>query len=307
MSTKVLENRFNQRISALFGIVASLMFVSCSNSHSDADAFGNFESEEVVVSAEENGRLLVFEIKEGDIIQSGSETGLIDTTMLSLKRIQLMASRYSIDARRHQVSKLAAVQKSQLGLLEKELKRAQDMAAEEAITLQKFDQVEGETQIARRQLEQILSQDEQLVAEQKVIDAQIGQIKEQIRRCRITAPVSGTVLQKYTEQGELVAAGKPLFKLADLENMFLRAYVSGSQLPEIQVGETVKVRYDKGTDDFYETEGIISWVASSAEFTPKIIQTKEERVDLVYAIKVKVKNRGQIKIGMPGEVILKTE
>ena len=136
-----------------------------------------------------------------------------------------------------------------------------------------------------------------------MIDAQIAAIDEQIRRCAIISPVQGTVLQKYIEQGELVGAGKPLYKVADLRNMYLRAYVSGAQLSDVCIGQLVTVKYDKGKNGFHETEGIISWVAASAEFTPKIIQTKDERVDLVYAIKVVVENNGQIKIGMPGEVV----
>lgn len=286
-------------------MVMGLLTVSCSSNNDLADAYGNFESEEVVVSAEESGRLLAFNLKEGDKYAENTEVGLIDTTMLSLKRSQLVASRAALDARSLQIAKTAAVQKSQLDLLQKELGRARELSAGKAITTQKFDQIEGETQIAQRQLEQILSQNEQVKAEKKVMEAQLQQVEEQLRRCRILVPQSGTVLQKYAEAGELTAAGKPLFKMADLENMFLRAYISGTQLAEVEIGQQVTVRFDRGTNDFYQTDGVITWVAASAEFTPKIIQTKEERVDLVYAVKVQVKNDGRIKIGMPGEVVFK--
>ena len=298
-------NKKNQ-ITRLIGVVVLGLFAfSCSSDESLADAYGNFESDEVVVSAEESGRLLVFNLKEGDKYVANTEVGVIDTTMLWLKRGQLLASRAALDARRLQIAKSSAVQKSQLDLLQKELDRAHELAAGNAITSQKFDQVEGQAQVAQRQLEQILSQNEQVLAEQKVLDAQLQQVDEQIRRCRIIVPQNGTVLQKYAEEGELTATGKPLFKLADLENMFLRAYISGTQLAEIELGQQVTVRFDRGSDDFYQTNGIITWISASAEFTPKIIQTREERVDLVYAIKVRVKNEGRIKIGMPGEVVFK--
>lgn len=286
-------------------MLLATMLVSCTNGKLAADAFGNFETGEVLVSAEESGRLLQLSISEGDYVQSQVAVGCIDTTILVIKRSQLLASRQALETKLNQISKNAAVQKVQIELLQKELERAQKLAANDAITAQNFDKVEGEERIARGQLEQILTQTEQVRAEQKVIDAQIEQINEQIRRSVIRSPIAGTVLQKYAEEGELVAAGKPLFKVANLNDMYLRAYISGSQLAEIVIGQEVTVRFDKGSDDFYEASGVVSWVASSAEFTPKIIQTKDERVDLVYAIKVKVENNGQIKIGMPGEVIFK--
>ncbi len=288
-------------------ILLATMLVSCNNGKTVADAFGNFETGEVLISAEESGRLLELSISEGDYVQPKVALGFIDTTMLLIKRKQLLASRQALETKLNQISKTAAVQKAQADLMQKELQRALKLAAGDAITAQNLDRVEGEERIARRQLEQILTQTEQVRAEQKVIDAQIEQINEQIRRSVIMSPIAGTVLQKYAEEGELVAAGKPLFKVANLNDVYLRAYVSGGQLSEIAIGQQVIVRFDKGKADFYETSGVVSWIASSAEFTPKIIQTKDERVDLVYAIKVKVENNGQIKIGMPGEVIFKKQ
>ncbi len=289
----------------IFVIMTGMIFSSCSSNNDISDAYGNFESDEVIISAEESGRLLFLSVNEGDKVALGDVVGLIDTTMLSIKRDQLMASRVSLDARLLQISKTASVQQAQLDLMKKEFSRAKELSAQEAITTQKYDQIEGETRIAQRQLEQILSQNDQIKAEQKVVDAQIASVDEQIRRCSLKVSSQGTVLQKYVEQGEMVAVGKPLFKVADMQNVYLRAYVSGSQLPDIKIDQSVTVRYDKGSEDFYETKGVIYWVAQSAEFTPKIIQTKQERVDLVYAIKVRVENNGQIKIGMPGEVIIK--
>lgn len=307
MRYRNLKNRLRLIACKCFGSVLIFLFISsCSNNNKTADAYGNFESDEVVVGAEESGRLMQLTINEGDVVKIGDVVGRIDTTMLVIKRQQLQASHAALDARLNQIAKAAMVQKAQLELLQKEEKRSKELAAENAITVQKLDQIEGETRIAQRQLEQIISQTDQVKAEQKVIDVQISAIDEQISRCVIVAPVEGTVLQKYCEQGELVVVGKPLFKLADLRNMHLRAYVSGSQLSDIQIGASVTVKFDNGKNGFYETEGTVAWIASSAEFTPKIIQTKEERVDLVYAIKILVQNNGQIKIGMPGEVVFKS-
>ncbi len=284
-----------------------LFLTSCTEDSGKADAYGNFEAEETIISSEENGRLLSINIKEGDIVKIDELIGVIDTTFLHIKRLQLLASREASDASLNQISKTAAVQNAQLDLLNKELSRSRELAESNAITQQKFDQVEAEVIIARRKLDQILSQNVLVRAEQSVIDAQIDAINEQISRCKIKAVIKGTVLQKYIELGELVSTGKPLIKIADLNNIFLRAYISGYQLSEIKIGQNVTVRYDKGTDGYYYTNGKISWIASTAEFTPKIIQTREERVDLVYAIKVIVENDGSIKIGMPGEVIFKPE
>ncbi|GAO27788.1 hypothetical protein JCM15548_14640 [Geofilum rubicundum JCM 15548] len=280
-----------------------ILLGACNRNEQLSDAYGNFEATEVLVSAEENGRLLSFPINEGDVIQKGQVLGIIDTTMLVLKREQLKASGYALEVGERQVEKSVAVQQAKVDLLQKELTRVRAMLEAEAVTQQRFDQVDGEVTIAQRQLSQIQAQKEQLRAERQVLTAQINTLNEQVSRCHVVAPVGGTILQKYAEAGEMTAAGKPLLKLADIEYMLLRAYITGSQLDDVTIGQSVEVLIDRGEDNYHRLEGTVTWVAQSAEFTPKIIQTKEERVDLVYAIKVRVPNDGRLKIGMPGEVV----
>lgn len=279
------------------------MFVSCNSRYGSSDAFGNFEATEVLLSAEGSGRLLTFTVNEGSVLQLGEVLGVIDTAILVLQREQIKASLDVLAVNEKQIDKTAAVQQAKIDLLEKEFLRITAMFDEGAVTKQNYDQLEGEYIISRRQLEQILSQKHQIKSEKKVLEAQIDLLDEQINRCVIISPLSGTVLQKYAEAGEITASGKPLLKVADIDYMILRAYITGAQLSEVALGQKVQVLIDKGKNSFYSLDGEVVWVAASAEFTPKIIQTKEERVDLVYAIKIRVKNDGRLKIGMPGEVI----
>lgn len=299
-----MKNRF-----ALQGFIAGtlslLLLAACNGNDQLSDAYGNFEATEVLVCAEENGRLLSLSAHEGDVVQAGQLLGVIDTTMLVLKREQLVASKHALEVSERQVDKTVGVQRAKMDVIQKELERVKAMLADEAITQQRFDQMEGEFIIAQRQLSQIQAQKEQVRAEKMVLAAQIRALDEQVKRCKVVAPVGGTILQKYAEAGEMMGAGKPLFKVADIAFMVLRAYISGAQLDDVAIGEKVEVLIDKGKDDYHRMEGTVIWVAESAEFTPKIIQTKEERVDLVYAIKVRVTNDGRLKIGMPGEVVLK--
>lgn len=291
----------------IVGGLILLFLGGCNRNNHLSDAYGNFEATEVLVSAEENGRLLSLSANEGDVVEGGQLLGIIDTTMLVLKREQLKASQYALEVSERQVDNTAAVQQAKLDLMQKELDRVKAMLADEAVTQQRFDQVEGEFIIAQRQLSQIQVQKEQVRAEMEVLAAQINALNEQVTRCRVVAPVGGTVLQKYAETGEMTGAGQPLFKVADIAYMLLRAYIAGSQLGDVAIGQQVEVLIDKGEDDYHRLEGTVTWVAQSAEFTPKIIQTKEERVDLVYAIKVRVANDGRLKIGMPGEVVFVVE
>ena len=297
-----MKNRFVLHSFIASGLIVMLLG-ACNGKAQLSDAYGNFEATEVLVSAEENGRLLSLTINEGDVIQAGQLLGIIDTTMLVLKREQLKASSKAMEVSERQVDKTVAVQQAKIDLMQKELTRVKAMLSDEAVTQQRFDQVEGEFIISQRQLSQIKAQKEQVKAEKLVLAAQINALNEQVSRCRVVAPVAGTVLQKYAEAGEMTGAGRPLFKVADIKHMLLRAYITGSQLDDITIGQQVEVLIDKGDDDYHHLEGILTWVAQSAEFTPKIIQTKEERVDLVYAIKVRVANDGRLKIGMPGEVV----
>lgn len=280
-----------------------MLLGGCSGNDQLSDAYGNFEATEVLVSAEENGRLLAISADEGDVVQAGQLLGIIDSTMLVLKREQLEASLHALEVSERQADRTVAVQQAKVDLMQKELGRVKAMRDEEAVTQQRFDQAEGEFIIAQRQLAQIQVQKEQVRAEKLVLEAQINALNEQVSRCRVVAPIGGTVLQKYAEAGEMTGAGQPLFKVANIEYLLLRAYITGAQLDDVALGQQVEVLIDKGDDDYHRLEGRVTWVAQSAEFTPKIIQTKEERVDLVYAIKVRVENDGRLKIGMPGEVV----
>ncbi len=304
------NNELKRSCSHLLGTLGVVMILmtaaGCNSNMDESDAYGSFEADEVIVSAEENGRLLQFHLNEGDRLEKGQSAGLIDTTMLVLSLKQLEASIGSVNARVLQLQKNLEVQNARLNLLQKETDRITRLHQEGAATAQQFDKVTGELEVALAEREQVRSQRATLRAEEQLVKTRMESVAEQLSRCHITVPVSGRVLQKYADEGELAMAGKPLFKMAETSELTLRAYVSGSQLAQVIVGQPVTVRFDKSNDQIDELDGVITWVASSAEFTPKIIQTREERVDLVYAIKVRVSNpEGELKIGMPGEVRFK--
>jgi HlyD family secretion protein len=280
------------------------ILLGCNGNNNMSDAYGNFEAVEIVVSSENSGILKEFNLNEGDKIEENQRVALIDTVMPFLNLRQLMASKQSAAARLIQLQKTIEVKKTRLEVLHKEVVRVSNLHEDKAVPTQKYDEVTGQYDVARKELEQVRSNRLSLQAEIDLAETRIEAAEEQLRRCVVIAPTSGTVLQKYAEKGELATHGKPLFKMAETRELVLRAYVSGHQLDDFSVGDEVSVKYDKNKDSEHETNGIITWVSSTAEFTPKIIQTKEERVDLVYAIKVLVQNpEGRLKIGMPGEVV----
>ncbi len=285
-------------------VLTTALFSACNDRLTDADAYGNFEADEVMVSAEGSGRLLQFNLWEGEVVEANHEVGIIDTTMLNLNRRELKASLQAVAARTMQLYKTIDVHKSRLEVLQKEVTRVTKMYEEDAATPRSYDEATGKLDVAQRELQMVQSQEASIKAEEAMVRSKMALLDEQLKRCRVVSPIGGTVLQKYVEAGEMVAVGKPLFKVAEIKNLILRAYVSGGQLHALKIGDKVTVRYDGKNGAMTETSGTISWVASSAEFTPKIIQTKEERVDLVYAIKIIVPNeKGELKIGMPGEVV----
>lgn len=292
---------FTSFFSLLF-LVLTLMS-GCSTDDGKADAYGNFEADEVIVSSESTGKIDWFGTEEGDKVEVGQLIALVDTTMAHFELEQLIASRASVEARLIQLQKSIEVQKERLKVMEKEVKRVTGMFEEDAVSASKFDEITGQYRIARKELLQIQSQVLALKAEMQVVEAKIYAAQERLARCKVKAPFSGTILQKYAEAGEVVAFGKPLLKMAKTDELILRAYISGVQLDDVTLGQSVRVAFDRDKKNEHQREGKITWISASAEFTPKIIQTKEERVDLVYAIKVKVPNYdGKIKIGMPGEV-----
>ncbi|MBS2100465.1 HlyD family efflux transporter periplasmic adaptor subunit [Carboxylicivirga linearis] len=286
----------------LIGITFLILLAACNNGESDSDAYGNFEATDKLISSEVSGRVMQLKVDEGQELNVGDVIALVDTTQLIIKRKQLNASRIASQSKIEQVKASIDVLNAQKGVLMKDVTRVYNMYREKAATSKQVDDLQGQVQVMDKQLIGYQTQIASVKAELEVIDAQIAEVEDLLSRCTITMPSEGTVLQKFVEQGEMVMIGKPVVKVADLNEMYLRAFVTGSQLPNIKIGQKVEVRFDKTEDSNQVMEGTISWISSSAEFTPKIVQTKEERVDLVYAIKIAVQNDGRVKIGMPGEV-----
>ncbi|WP_432670656.1 HlyD family secretion protein [Flavobacterium sp. SM2513] len=278
-------------------------FISCNKDNNDADAYGNFEATEITISSEANGKIEFLKLEEGAVLQENVLVGLIDTTQLYLNKQQLVASKNTIYSKSANVLSQRNVLNEQLKTTQIEQKRIKSMFAESAATKRQVDEIDGKINVLKQQLQSVETQNAPIINEVKAIEIQIQKIDDQLKKSRITNPVAGTVLAKYAEPNEITAFGKPLYKIANLDEMTLRVYFSETQLASIKIGQEVNVAIDEN-DGMKLYKGTISWISSSAEFTPKIIQTKEERVNLVYAVKVLVKNDGSLKIGMPAEVKL---
>lgn len=285
--------------------VLAVTLFACSSGNDRADAYGNFEATEVIVSAAATGRILSLAVEEGQVVEQGAVVGVVDTVQLALQRSQLVASRAAVRSRIRGVDAQIAVLTEQRAVAERDRDRIVRLLADAAATQKQLDDVEGQISVIDRQIEQSKTQLSTIRAEIAALDAQIARVQDQIREAVITNPLTGTVLTTYAEPHEMTAYGKPLYKVADLSVMTLRAYVAGDQLPNIRLGQHVEVRIDENRDSRRSLQGAIAWISSEAEFTPKLIQTRKERVNLVYAFKVRVQNpEGRIKIGMPGEVWL---
>lgn len=288
----------------LFTFLILINLVACNKNNDKADGYGNFEATEVTISAEASGKIEYLNLEEGAILAPNTQVGLIDTIQLYLSKQQLIASKNTIASKSVNVLSQTAVLNEQLKTTLIEQKRIQNMFAENAATKRQVDEINGKVNVLNEQIKSIKTQEAPIGNEQKSIDVQIEKINDQIQKCKITSPFQGTVLAKYSEANETTNFGKPLYKLADLTTMTLRVYISEKQLNQIKVGQKVTVKIDT-QEDMKSYPGTISWVSSSAEFTPKIIQTKEERANLVYAVNVNVKNDGSLKIGMPAEMWIK--
>ncbi len=287
-------------------IITVLMFLGgCSNNKQKSDAYGNFEATETIVSSESSGKLNEFNVEEGMLIEAGETVGYIDTNQLYLKKNQLAQQKNTTRTKFKNVSAQVSVLQEQKRVALREKERIERLLKDEAATGKQLDDINGSIDVINRQINSIEMQNTTTNEELKGLDVQIAQVVDQLQKSSITNPVKGTIILKLAEQGEIVSFGKPLYKIADISTMELRAYVSGAQLTEIKLGQKVKVLIDDGAKGYKTLEGEISWISSKAEFTPKIVQTKEERVNLVYAFKVRVVNDGSIKIGMPGEVVFK--
>ena len=286
------------------GIVAA--FVSCGNKETEYDATGVFEATETTVYAEQSGALMAFDVTEGDVIAQGKEVGLIDTTQIWLKIQQTGTTKAVYQSQKPDMEKQIAATRQQLAKAKQDQQRYKELVADGAAPSKMLDDATNQVQVLQKQLDaQISSLNTQLStlnSQLSTVDVQEDQLRDQLRKCHIQAPIAGTVLEKYVERGEFVATGKPLFKIADTENMYIRAYVTSAQLQNIKVGQKAKVFADYGDGQKKAYDGVVSWISSRSEFTPKTILTDDERADLVYALKVAVKNDGYVKIGMYGEV-----
>ena len=278
--------------------------ISCNKNNDKADGYGNFEATEVTISAEANGKIEYLKLEEGDVLEPKIQVGLIDTTQLYFNKQQLLASKSTVYAKSANVLSQIKVLQEQLKTAQIEKKRIQNMFAENAATKRQVDEIDGKVSVIQEQIKSVETQNAPIVNEVKSIEVQVEKINDQIRKSKIINPIKGTVLAKYAEPNEVTAFGKPIYKIADISEMTLRVYVSETQLSQIKVGQNVTIKID-AEKEMQSYQGTISWIASSAAFTPKIVQTKEERVNLVYAVKVKVKNDGSLKIGMPAEMWIK--
>ena len=287
-------------------VLLLVLVVSCSKEEKDYDATGTFEATETVVSAEQTGALLTFSIDEGDAIEAGTEVGLIDTTQLWLKIEQARATKAVYQSQRPDLEKQIAATRQQLAKARQEQRRYQELVNDGAAPSKMLDDAKSQVQVLQRQLDaQISTLNTQLStisSQLSTVDVQVSQLQDQLRKCHVKAPQSGTVLEKYAELGEFVSVGKPLFKIGDTENMFLRAYVTSAQLQKVKLGQGVTVFADYGDGQRKEYSGTVAWISSRSEFTPKTILTDDERADQVYAVKVRIKNDGYVKIGMYGQL-----
>lgn len=289
-------------------IMALGVALTACNSRPDYDATGIFEATTVTVAAETAGKILTFNIEEGDSVEAGSEVALIDTVLLSLQRSQVLNQQRAAENSRPDIAAQAAALRSQIAHAEHEWQRQKNLLASGATTQKYYDDAEANLRSLRAQLQGLLSNLDNnrtsLSDNALALHYQAEQIAEQMAKCRIASPVSGTVLVKYAEAGEYAVPGKPLYKIADLDNIYLRSYFTANQLANLSLGQHVTVIADFGGDEQYDYPGTITWIAEESEFTPKSIQTNDTRANLVYAVKIAVHNDGRLKLGQYGEVKL---
>lgn len=291
----------------LMGLCSLLaLFAACGNGVPKYDATGTFETTEVLVSAEASGHLLYFDIEEGMLLKAGEEVGVVDTVQLYLKKLQLEASIKSVEEQRPDILKQVAATKEQISAAQRERNRMANLLKVGAANQKQLDDAEDQLEVLRKQLvaqNSTLSNSHQsLTWQSSSVGIQVAQVEDQLKKCHITSPITGTVLAKYAEAGELTAMGTPLFKVADTEQMYLRAYITSEQLSQVKLGQKVTVFSDYGTDEHKQYPGVVTWISDTSEFTPKTILTKNERANLVYAVKIAVHNDGLLKIGMYGGV-----
>jgi HlyD family secretion protein len=289
----------------LAGIFAGIVLLSsCENNKDKPDAYGSFEATEVTVSSLANGRIMLLNLEEGQILDSNQLVGYVDTTDLHLKKLQITEQKNATGSRKDDLAAQIEVQEQNRKNILIEKNRVVILLKDGAATQKQLDDLNASLNMIEKQIASIKSQYRGIDDQIGSTEQQIAQVSESVKNARIVNPIKGTVLTKFAENNEVTTFGKPLYKIADLREMQLRVYISGAQLPHLKIGDKVEVRIDKDEKTNTKMEGIVSWISQTAEFTPKTIQTKEERVNLVYAVKVRVLNDGALKIGMPGEIKL---
>lgn len=286
--------------------IVLLLTTSCGKSKDEADASGTFEATEIIVSAEGAGKIISFNVEEGQLLTAGELVGAIDSTQLFLRKQQILSSNKALQSRRPDVKTQIAAIEQQIITAKTERKRIENLLKANAATQKQFDDINALIALLEKQLDAqkttLETANQGITEDSQGIRIQEAQIADQLHKCKIISPIAGTVLVKYSEMGEVAAPGKALFKIADTNNMILRAYVTADQLTQLKIGQKVKVTSDFGKDKNREYTGTLSWISNKAEFTPKTIQTRDERANLVYAVKIDIKNDGFIKIGMYGDV-----
>ncbi len=283
-------------------ILGVTILTSCEYKDNKSDAYGNFEATEVIVSSQASGQIVDFKLEEGNELQINQTVGLIDTVALQLNKKLLEQQKVTIASQYDNLNAEIAVLEQQLSNSRINQNRIINLFNSGAATQKQLDDINGMVDLILKQIAAAKTKRNNIYDQINSVDVQIEQVNEALDKCIIVNPVKGTVLVKYAEAGEVAGIGKPLYKIADLSEMKLKAYISGAQLPHVNIGQVVEVLFDKSEKENTSAKGVISWISQTAEFTPKTIQTKQERVNLVYAIKVTVKNNGAIKIGMPGEL-----
>lgn len=301
MRTNIIPIALNTKTAILLSIF-SLALVGCKDNGNSSDAYGNFDVDETIISAEAAGRLETFSIKEGQLLTPGQIIGTIDSTNLVLQRNEIIANKETITAKLSAINAEINVLKTQLAVIEKEYKRIVKLVESDAATEKQKDDIEGGIKIINSKINAVNAQKPSVIAQLNVIEANIAKVDNLLIKCIIINPIEGRVLTKLAERYELVGPGKPLYKVANVDKIYLKAYVTGTQVSGLKIGQKVSLIVDNTEGDYKRIDGEINWISDEAEFTPKLIQTREERVSLVYAIKVGFENDGTVKIGMPGEV-----
>jgi HlyD family secretion protein len=284
-------------------MLTAVLITGCKNKIREADAYGNFEATEVIISAETSGRILKFDVTEGSEIKKGSEIALVDTTFFHLQKAEINAGMMSVRTRINSINAQNDILNQQIANLNINITRIENMLKDDAATKKQYDDLTGQVAVLQKQIAANNTQKTSIAAELSVYESKKATLDEQVARSSVKSPIKGTIIEKYSEAGELTATGKPLVKIADLSVMKLKVYISGAQLGSVKTGEQCTVRIDDGKKGYSSFPGIIIHISDKAEFTPKIIQTKEERVTLVYAVTIDVINDGSMKSGMPGEAI----